>query len=696
MGNGNVKLAPCFCGDDRPVGDAAAEASETVDEGLGHSFFYVRPPHLSRSGSNASSSSARVHHSDEAAAASTTTFCSISGAAVSANAATPLSTAPLMLRNELTCSSAASFESSSSFASVPLQPRHSGSLSGPIGSDRHYFSSAALLDRGFHSGPLEHHRGSGVYSSGPVDRLPSSSSSAGHFFYRSLPPRLAPSRAARHRRSAPALIRRFTKYLSRTVTKFRCIATPGKPSEKPSGAKVPNFIAHLDSTADPSSNSTTITSSGNDQISFDCLGDESDSSDAANGNLHWAQGKAGEDRTHVVVSEEHGWVFVGIYDGFNGPDATDYLLANLYPAIHRELKGLLWDDPHNGCEPAIDTSQELDDDCRRVKRGQLRNAESSETNRRAKEQSSGGGIDHRAVLKALSRALRRTEEAYLRMANTMVSANPELALMGSCVLALLMRGEDVYLMNVGDSRAVLGRRAEPDLWNLVGRATRDVEAMRNETLRYLESYDELVALQLTLDHATCNNEEVRRIRTQHPDDPAAIVNSRVKGSLKVTRAFGAGYLKQPRWNNALLGAFRIDYKGTSPYINCNPFLCYHRLGPKDKYLILSSDGLYQYFTNDEVVTQVEMFVATNPDGDPARYLVEEVLRRAADKAGTACSDTVITVQDSTVMPYTFWIGVAGMEFEQLLDVPQGDRRRFHDDVSVILISLEGRMWRSCV
>ncbi|THU46317.1 hypothetical protein C4D60_Mb09t03650 [Musa balbisiana] len=527
MGNGLVKLAPCFCGDDRPVGDAAAEASETVDEGLGHSFFYVRPdggPHLARSGSNgSSSSSARVHHSDEAAAASTTTFRSISGAAVSANAATPLSTAPLMLRNELTCSSAASFESSSSFASVRLQPRHSGSLSGPIGSDPHCFSSGPL-DRGFHSGPLEHHRAS-VASSGPLDRLPSSSSSAGRF-YRSLPHRLAPSRAARRRRSAPALIRRFTKYLSRTVTKFRCIATPAKPSEKPSGAKVPNFIAHLVATADPSSNSTTITSSGNDQTSFDCLGDESDSSDAANGNLHWAQGTAGEDRTHVVVSEEHGWVFVGIYDGFNGPDATDYLLANLYPAIHRELKGLLWDDPQNGCEPAIDTSQELDDDCRRVKRGQ-RNVESSEINRRSKEQltqSSGGGIDHRAVLKALSRALRRTEEAYLRMANTMVSANPELALMGSCVLAMLMRGEDVYLMNVGDSRAVLGRRAEPDLWNLVGQATQDLEVMRNETLRYLESYDELVALQLTLDHTTFNNERWSlKWRCSSPRIPTAIL-----------------------------------------------------------------------------------------------------------------------------------------------------------------------------
>lgn len=39
-------------------------------------------------------------------------------------------------------------------------------------------------------------------------------------------------------------------------------------------------------------------------------------------------------------------------------------------------------------------------------------------------------------------------------------------------------------------------------------------------------------------------QEVRRIRNEHPDDPSAISKDRVKGSLKVTRAFGAGFLKQ--------------------------------------------------------------------------------------------------------------------------------------------------------
>lgn len=39
-------------------------------------------------------------------------------------------------------------------------------------------------------------------------------------------------------------------------------------------------------------------------------------------------------------------------------------------------------------------------------------------------------------------------------------------------------------------------------------------------------------------------QEVQRIKYEHLDDSSAIMNDRVKGSLKVTRAFGAGFLKQ--------------------------------------------------------------------------------------------------------------------------------------------------------
>ncbi|CAL4896060.1 unnamed protein product [Urochloa decumbens] len=318
--------------------------------------------------------------------------------------------------------------------------------------------------------------------------------------------------------------------------------------------------------------------------------------------VQWARGKAGEDRVHVVVSEEHGWMFVGIYDGFNGPDATDYLVANLYAAVCRELGG------------------------------------------------GGGGEqqeEEEEVLEALARALKGTEAAFFAEAEARATECPELAMMGSCVLVVLIRGADVYVMNVGDSRAVLAQRGAGDDEETVG---------------------ELAALQLTIDHSTSVYKEARRIRSEHLDDPACIVNDRVKGSLKVTRAFGAGYLKEPRWNDALLEVFRVKYVGAAPYISCRPHLWHHRLGSRDKFMILSSDGLYDYFTNEEVVERVEAFTARYPDEDPAKYLSHEILLRAANQAG--------------------------MEFHELLEVQQGDRRRYHDDVSIIIISLEGKIWRS--
>lgn len=90
---------------------------------------------------------------------------------------------------------------------------------------------------------------------------------------------------------------------------------------------------------------------------------------------------------------------------------------------------------------------------------------------------------------------------------------------------------------------------------------------------------------------------------------------------------------QPKWNDALLEMFRIDYVGNSPYITCDPTLCHYKLSPTDRFLILSSDGLYQYFTNEEAIAQVESFIASFPEGDPAQHLIEELLFRAAKKYG---------------------------------------------------------------
>ncbi|CAA7017686.1 unnamed protein product [Microthlaspi erraticum] len=678
MGNGITKLSKCFTGggESRRKKEMTIMEPDPLDEGLGHSFCYVRPDPTRIS-------SSKVHSEEDT---TTTTFRTISGASVSANAATPLSTSLYDPYGHI--DRAAAFESTTSFSSIPLQPipRSSGPIvpgSGPL--ERGFLSGP--IERGFMSGPLD---GLGLFS-GPLDKTGTESNQFQRSFSHGLAIRVGSRKGA--------LVRVLRRAISKTINRGQnSIVAPIKTVKEPDWVfgsdKTRNQHHHPQQHHNENLTVNSLNFSSEGSLLDDDVSLESQ-------NLQWAQGKAGEDRVHVVVSEEHGWLFVGIYDGFNGPDAPDYLLSHLYPAVHRELKGLLWDDPKtdsNSHDPSSDSvvdpcpsgncdSSSKNDDrtSRKWEESQRRwrcewDRERLDLDHLLKEKINRGSNPNpdpdpnsSDVLKALSQALRKTEEAYLENADMMLDENPELALMGSCVLVMLMKGEDVYLMNVGDSRAVLGQKAETEYW--IGKIKQDLERINEETMNDFDGeraslVPNLSAFQLTVDHSTNVEEEVDRIRKEHPDDASAVSNERVKGSLKVTRAFGAGFLKQPKWNNALLEMFQIDYKGTSPYINCLPSLYHHRLGSKDRFLILSSDGLYQYFTNEEAVSEVELFIALQPEGDPAQHLVQELLFRAAKKAG--------------------------MDFHELLEIPQGERRRYHDDVSIVVISLEGRMWKSCV
>ncbi|RID67032.1 hypothetical protein BRARA_D02138 [Brassica rapa] len=256
--------------------------------------------------------------------------------------------------------------------------------------------------------------------------------------------------------------------------------------------------------------------------------------------------------------------------------------------------------------------------------------------------------------------------------------------MGSCLLVALMRDDDVYVMNIGDSRALVAQYQVRETGASVetGRVDDRCDDLDREdenkdtsvvvdkdTTVNIETPSQnmkLVALQLTTDHSTSIEDEVTRIKNEHPDDNQCIVNDRVKGRLKVTRAFGAGFLKQPKLNDSLLEMFRNEYIGTDPYISCTPSLRHYRLTESDQFMVLSSDGLYQYLSNEEVVSlAMEKF----PDGDPAQHVIQELLVRAAKKAG--------------------------MGFHELLDIPQGDRRKYHDDCTVLVIALGGsRIWKS--
>jgi hypothetical protein len=132
---------------------------------------------------------------------------------------------------------------------------------------------------------------------------------------------------------------------------------------------------------------------------------------------------------------------------------------------------------------------------------------STRSGRKRKE----GPVDHKLVLRALSQALELTELAYLDLTDKVLDTNPELALMGSCLLVVLMRDEDVYVMNVGDSRAIVAQYEPQEVGSsMMGPSmegiTEETSAVGEKAIKTANEAPaqamKLMALQLSTDHST--------------------------------------------------------------------------------------------------------------------------------------------------------------------------------------------------
>ncbi|KAI4378924.1 hypothetical protein MLD38_016341 [Melastoma candidum] len=333
-----------------------------------------------------------------------------------------------------------------------------------------------------------------------------------------------------------------------------------------------------------------------------------------------AGGAAGEDRVQAICSEENGLLFCGIYDGFNGRDAADFLAGTFYDTIMSYLDPLLSWELNQGFPESFD-GLEADKSPPSMFNGLQQKTESTLTQLQ------------QGIVESLRNALVDAENEFLNMVEQEMDDRPDLVSIGSCVLAVLLHGNDLYTLNLGDSRAVLAKYDGKDL----------------------------KAVELTENHNVDNQVERNRLLREHPDDPKTVVMGKVKGKLKVTRALGVGYLKKEVLNDALMGILRVRDLRSPPYISTQPAINLHTISSEDHFVVVASDGLFDFFSNDEVVRLINSFILENPTSDPAKLIVEQLLLRAAD--------------------------CAGLTLKELMDVPAGKRRNYHDDVTVVVIML---------
>ncbi|KAG9440271.1 hypothetical protein H6P81_020436 [Aristolochia fimbriata] len=291
-----------------------------------------------------------------------------------------------------------------------------------------------------------------------------------------------------------------------------------------------------------------------------------------------------EDQSQVFTSPLG--TYVGVYDGHGGPEASRFVNNNLFSHLHKL----------------------------------------------ASEQ---GGLSADVIRKAID----ATEEDFLHFVKNTWPKSPGIASVGSCCLVGAISGDVLYVANLGDSRAVLGRRDS-------GRGSQPVVAER-----------------LSRDHNVAEEDIRKELVALHPDDSHIVVYTRgvwrVKGIIQVSRSIGDVYLKKPEFSrDPLFQQFAAPVPLKRPVMTAEPSIHIRKLRPQDMFLIFASDGLWEQLSDQAAVE----IVFQNPRVGIAKRLVRAALSEAAKKRE--------------------------MRYDDIKKIEKGIRRHFHDDITVIVIYLD--------
>lgn len=177
------------------------------------------------------------------------------------------------------------------------------------------------------------------------------------------------------------------------------------------------------------------------------------------------------------------------------------------------------------------------------------------------------------------------EHAYMRLdkdiadeaINSGISQTLSVALSGSVSVVAHVAKNHLHVAACGDCQAVLGSIDEHGQW---------------------------IAKKMNHEHNAENAAEVKRIMSEHPDSErdTVVKGDRLLSQLAPLRAFGDVRYK---WTRENLQKYVVPHFGeqvippnyyTPPYLTAKPEVQYHMLTPKDKFLVLASDGLWDVMT----------------------------------------------------------------------------------------------------
>ncbi|EKX50078.1 hypothetical protein GUITHDRAFT_104473 [Guillardia theta CCMP2712] len=225
---------------------------------------------------------------------------------------------------------------------------------------------------------------------------------------------------------------------------------------------------------------------------------------------------------------------------------------------------------------------------------------------------------------------------------------------GSCGLLCHVSGGSIWSANVGDSRAVVVRRAENGVLKAIRITSDQNTSCARECEKVCKRSGDFYAIRLHKDDELAQKA-----------DPTLDCKKRVAGTLMVTRALGDGFLKDPK-------LCPDSMKDNMPYITSKPQVRETVRGSSDSFLIIASDGVWDILDDNDVA--LEVMNAYKSSGDSKKDHSQPVETNLAVAVAKA------VIQEMMTRRYVM--------LAELSQMKATERRHYIDDVTVLVVDLK--------
>ena len=262
------------------------------------------------------------------------------------------------------------------------------------------------------------------------------------------------------------------------------------------------------------------------------------------------------------------------------------------------------------------------------------------------------------IIYALKRTFARIEDEFklISFSKYIIEGNKNFKKLGTCALVALIINNKLYTANLGDSKSIL---LSQNLGNFEYKKVSKVFNCRKK--------DE----QKRLKEKWPNMKDIYKCRGKK--------FCYVKGRLQPTSSLGDFYLKSAIYDLDKKNLYNDNYindkikKYEGPFIINVPDIKIFNLTKKDNFLIIGSDGLWDYLNSKEIIKLSKQFLDENNNN-----FIENKINENSDKLAFGLMQRII---EKSAKKHR-------IDAIDILDMNLGKKlRRIHDDITIIIFDL---------